>query len=350
MQQVTPITHILLFTIALISGISGCAPVDTSDFGEWPVDATGYEIEELPVGLGASFVRGNDVYFGRGDGVILRADDRDLSQPWINLGRPYTVGPRLLFASSNGILFASPTNLPLVRSDDNGQTWRQCLDVPVWRMDEDEQGALYAGNYNKVRGQVATLYKSTDGGATWNIIYENPVEHHIHTIRWDDLGKRIYISYGDGPTRGQAYSDDGGATFHALASGHGQGHTDVAFTTDYILWAADDAAGHVYRTSRQTGATERLLGRSQYMWWAVARDELVYVGTMASAAGDRACLLASDDQGNTWRKLLETSPAAGDFDKGLVAESRNLSSAGWLYFAAEGTSYRLRKNPEPNGS
>lgn len=349
LQKVKLILRSVAVALAFGCTTWGCAPVDTTDFAEWPVDATGYEIEQIPVDLGASFVRGSDVYFGRGDGAIFRADDRDLSHPWISLGRPYTFGPRLLFASSSGILFTSPTNLPLVRSDDDGRTWHQCLDIPVWRMDEDERGTLYAGNYNKVKGQVATLYRSTDGGATWNIIYENPVEHHIHTVRWDELGKRIYISYGDGPTRGQAYSDDRGATFHALASGHGQGHTDVAFTTDYILWAADDAAGHVYRTGRQTSATERLLGRSQYMWWAVARDELVYVGTMASAAGDRACLLASDDQGNTWRRLLETSPAAGDFDKGLVAESRKLSSAGWLYFAAEGISYRVRKTPQPSG-
>jgi len=336
----------LLGTIAvLLTGALAqlaCAPVDQTDFADWPVDTTGYEIEQVPVDLAASFVRGSDVYFGRGDGTIWQADDRDLAKAWVSRGRPYDVGPRLLFVSSTGILLVSPNNLPTVRSGDGGQSWQGCLDVPVWRMEEDDQGSLYAGNYNKVPGQVATLYKSTDGGITWNVIFQEPDNDHIHTVRWDDRAKRLYIAYGDGPTRGQAYSDDRGGSFQVLDSGRGQGHTDVAFTTDYVIWAADDGKGHIWRTDRRKGATEMLLGRSQYMWWAVAGDEQVYIGTMASQAGDRACLLASTDQGTTWQKLIETSPADADYGQGFVAESRNLSAAGWLYCAAEGVSYRVR--------
>ena len=40
---------------------------------------------------------------------------------------------------------------------------------------------------------------------------------------------------------------------------------------------------------------ETLTTGSQYMWWAVARDEQIFVGTVPSAdsAGEGACLLAS---------------------------------------------------------
>jgi len=324
---------------------TGCAPADQTDFADWPVDTTGYEIEQVPVDLAASFVSGSDVYFGRGDGTIWRADDLDLARSWISLGRPYDVGPRLLFVSGAGALFVSPNNLPTVRSGDAGKTWQQCLGVPVWRMEEDDQGSLYAGNYNKAPGQVATLYKSTDDGITWNVIFQEPYNDHVHTVRWDDRAKRLYIAYGDGPTRGQAYSDDRGGSFQVLQTGRGQGHTDVAFTTDDVIWAADDGKGHVWRTDRRTGASEMLLGQSQYMWWVVAEDEQVYVGTMASQAGDRACLLASAAEGTTWQKLIETSPADAGYSQGFVAESRNLSAAGWLYCAAEGVTYRMRRGP-----
>jgi len=251
----------------------------------------------------------------------------------------------MIFVSSTGVLFTSPNNLPLVRSGDEGKTWQQCLDVPVWRIEEDDQGSLYTGNYNKVPGQVAMLYKSTDDGLTWNVIFQEPGNDHIHTVRWDDRAKGLYIAYGDGPTRGQAYSDDRGATFQILDSGRGQGHTDVAITTNYVIWGSDHGDGYIWRTDRQSGATEVLLGQSQYMWFVVAEGKQVYVGTMASQAGDRACLLASTDEGTTWQKLIETSRAEGTYGQGFVAESRNLSAAGWLYSAAEGVSYRVRREP-----
>ena len=335
----------MLFTGGLT--LWGCLPASTDDFADWPVDAAGYEIEQIPANLAASYVRGNgnDVYLGLKDGTIWRADDRDLSKSWTALGRPYEGGPRLLFASSGGAFFDSPHNTPIVWSDDSGQNWQGCLGVPVWRMEEDDQGSLYAGNYNIEPGQVATLYKSADGGHTWNVIFQEPNNDHIHTVRWDDRAKRLYIAYGDGPTRGQAYSDDRGATFRVQASGRGQGHTDVAITTNYVIWGSDHGEGLIYRVDRQSGATEALLGRSQYMWFVVAEGKQVYVGTMASQAGDRGSLLASADEGTTWQKLLETSPADASYGQGFVGESRNLSAAGWLYCAAEGVSYRVRRSP-----
>ncbi|MCC6554213.1 MAG: hypothetical protein IT372_14530 [Polyangiaceae bacterium] len=339
-------TRILPFTFVAALSLSGCEP-ERPNFSDWPLDPTGYEIERLPLDLAASFVRGDDVYIGQSDGVILHGDDRDPSLPWPALGRPYDAAPRLLFASTAGALFVSPYNLPLVRSDDGGKSWRRSLDVPVWRMEEDDEASLYAGNYGGVEERAATLYKSTDGGVTWSIVFEDEDNDHIHTVRWDERARRLYISFGDGKTRGEAYSDDRGETFRRLpATGIG-GHTDVAFTPDFILWAADSSDGYIYRTNRHTGDTEELLGGTQYMWWAVAADDQVYIGTMPSGPGDQAALLASSDQGATWQKLIEGSPAEAAYMRGFVGESRNLSTAGHLYCSAEGVAYRVRRSPEP---
>lgn len=150
-----------------------------------------------------------------------------------------------------------------------------------------------------------------------------------------------------GATRGQAYSDDRGQTFVIITQGPDQGNTDVTFTEDYVIWASDDQSGRVFRVD-QAGSMETLMGWSQFMWFAVADMQQIYIGTMTSKkqGGERAALLASNDQGNTWQRLMETDVSVGPYDKGFIAESRELSAGGWLYCSsAGGLSYRIRRNP-----
>ena len=342
--------RIVLTAVLLGLAMQGCdaPPLFLPDFAGWPVDPSGYTIEELPVTLAASYARGNDVYFALDSGGIRKVDDRNLGGPWIDLNSPLQNGAHMIFASSHGVVFSAEMDGPVWRSADNGLTWAQCVDVPVWRMDEDDEGGLYAGNYTRDDQHVATLYKSIDGGLTWTETYRNENNRHIHTVRWDDQGKRLYIAYGDSGIRGQSYSDDRGATWHAIAEGEREGDTDVACTADYIIWASDDQSGRVFRVSRETGAVETLMGNSQFMWFAVSdKDQQIYIGTVTSATegGERAALLASSDQGTTWQKLMETGASSGAYDKAFASESRELSEGGWLYCTTDAKSYRIRRNP-----
>jgi photosystem II stability/assembly factor-like uncharacterized protein len=338
------LSFIFLFGMSL-GGCDNLELILVPDFAQWSVEQTGYEIENLPVYITASFVRGNDVYLSDGSGELFKADDTDLSKPWQSVGKPFNGGARLLFVSSGGVIFASRDNDLTFRSDDMGKTWRAVLPVPAWRMTEDDRGNLYIGNYCKTEGIDATVYKSTNGGVSWVDIYHQNENHHIHTIGWDDRAKRLYIAFGDTARRGQAYSDNYGETFKIIAQGRDEGNTDVAFTRDYVIWASDDQSGRVFRVSRETGNSETLMGQSQFMWFAVAKDEQIYVGTMTSKeeGGERACLLASSDQGTTWQKLLETDLSTGPYNQGFFAESRQLSSNGWLYCSNMNKSYRIRR-------
>jgi hypothetical protein len=155
----------------------------------------------------------------------------------------------------------------------------------------------------------------------------------------------LYIAFGDTAQRGQAYSGDYGKTFTIVTQGRDEGNTDVAFTRDYVIWASDDQSGRVFRVNRETGDSETLMGYSQFMWFSVANDEQIYVGTMTSReeGGERACLLASSDQGTTWQKLLETDLSTGPYTQGFLAESRQLSDNGWLYCSDMNKSYRIRR-------
>ena len=224
-----------------------------------------------------------------------------------------------------------------------GKTGGRChaSDGKIW----DELGNLYAGNYIKDDQHVAMLYKSTDGGATWSEIYRNSGNHHIHTVRWDNRAKRLYIAFGDGRGRGQAYSDDRGQSFTILAAGPGEGHTDVTFTADFVIWASDDQSGRIFRVGRQDGDVQAFAGSPQFMWFAVSDAEQVYVGTTNNAGGQRAALLASADQGATWQNLLQSDLSQAAYDQAFFGESRQLSTGEWLYFTGASKSWRVRRMP-----
>jgi hypothetical protein len=328
--------------------LAGCSPSPSGGFADWPVDSAGYEIEVLPVAVSASYARGDDVYLGLPSGEIRKARDSRLDAEWQDYGNPLGTGPRLLFASRSGVVFTGADHHSVYRTADGGATWQVCLDVPVWRMDEDDKHHLYAGNYTQDDAHSATLYKSTDDGLTWAAIWSDPLNRHIHTVRWDDAGKRLYIAFGDGVLRGRACSADRGATFRDLARHFHDGPTDVAFTDDFVFWGTDNGSGQLWRVSRAAGTQEELLGDSQYLWFTVAAGEQVYVGTVTArkTGGEHAALLASADQGANWLKLLEADESTGPYSRGFSAESRELSAGGWLYCTggAEGASkfYRVR--------
>jgi hypothetical protein len=351
----SPASRIVLGLASL--ALTSCAGPWAADFVNWPLDTSGYEVETLSVVVTASYARGDDVYLGLETGEIKLASDANLAAPWTALGQPFAAGPRLVFASTSGVVFVAGDANPLSRSADDGATWQVCLDVPVWRMDEDDEGSLYAGNYTHDDQHVATLYKSVDRGGTWSSVFVDPGNKHIHTVRWDERGKRLYIAFGDGPTRGQAYSDDHGATFVDLARGPHEGHTDVVGTRDYVLWCTDNSSGQVLRTSRATGETQVLTIGSQFLWFGVADDEQMYVGTAAGGGLGRtqAVLLASRDQGTTWQKVAQSAWSPDEHWRSLFAESRKLSAGGWLYCSvtdgdAGRRSFRVRWTPTAGGT
>lgn len=336
--------------VSLLVPVGSCAPwIPSGVVG--PTDTGGYEVEDLPVVITASYARGDDVYLGLETGDIKRASDHDLSGAWLDLGRPLDGGPRLLFASTAGVLFASADHQPVYRLADEGATWRECLGVPVWRMDEDDEGSLYGGNYTKDAEHPATLYKSCDGGLTWSTVFVDEAAQHIHTVRWDPYDGRLYIAFGDGPAGGYASSADHGAVFEVLGRGPHAVYTDVAFTRDYIFWCTDDGSGQIHRVARTSGAMQVITGWSQFVWFAVSGGEQIYLGTVTSQrfGGERAALLASQDQGHTWQKISQTALSAGPYTQGFFAESRQLSAGGWLYCTGGDEhgprSYRVRRTP-----
>ena len=321
-----------------------------ADMHSLAVDDSGYQIQPLAFHFTSSFARGHDVYLADADGRIFHADDRDGSQARQELGLACP-SPRMIFAASDGTLLVSPDFTgSLLRSADGGNSWQAVLDRAAWRMDEDPRtGALYVGAYNR-REQAslrAAIFKSIDRGLTWQRVFDDPGLDHIHTIRCDGEFGRVYFAAGDkSALRGQGWSDDEGGTWSWINRGRYDGHTDLALTDRLAVWGSDDQYGRIILSPRNNPRDSKtvLCGRYQQIWFVVAAGRQIYAGTscLHNKSSSGAFLLASGDEGQTWRKLM-TLPVSADVDPTFFGDSRYLSADGWLYFSTTaGKSYRVR--------
>ncbi|HYK47538.1 MAG TPA: hypothetical protein VEV83_20315 [Parafilimonas sp.] len=145
-------------------------------------------------GMGEVEMRGNISF---GDGVYKSID---AGKTWKHVGLEETnaIGtivvhpqdPNLVYAAAQGKIWGPAPNKErgLFRSKDGGATWQKilyvddttgCADV---KMDPTNPAILYASMWKAWRtpyslssgGKGSGLYKSTDGGDSWNLISENP--------------------------------------------------------------------------------------------------------------------------------------------------------------------------------
>ena len=143
-------------------------------------------------GMGEVEMR-NNISFG--DGVYKSTD---AGKTWKHMGLQKTdaIGtiavdpqnPDIVYAAAMGKIFGANKERGLFRSKDGGTTWQQvlssddstgCVDVKI---DPSNPLILYASMCRAHRtpyslssgGKGSGLYKSMDGGNTWNLISENP--------------------------------------------------------------------------------------------------------------------------------------------------------------------------------
>ncbi|MDJ0879465.1 MAG: glycosyl hydrolase [Halieaceae bacterium] len=143
------------------------------------------------VGLGEKTVRGN---VSPGNGIWRSNDAGDT---WKKLGledtqhisriRVHPKNPDLVYVAAMGHLFGANTERGVYRSRDGGQSWEKVLFVSDevgavdLAMDPTNPRILYASFWRVKRtpyslesgGEGSGLYKSTDGGDSWELISDN---------------------------------------------------------------------------------------------------------------------------------------------------------------------------------
>lgn len=130
-------------------------------------------------------------YMFVGDGVYKSTDGGDT---WINIGLNdqgivskiiiHPANPNIIYVGTMGLPFLRNNDRGLYKTIDGGQTWNHILfisdDAGIidMVMDHSNPQIIYAAGWNRIRnnqeslvsGPAAKIYKTTDGGATWNIL------------------------------------------------------------------------------------------------------------------------------------------------------------------------------------
>ncbi|MDX6290446.1 MAG: hypothetical protein QOH42_2245, partial [Blastocatellia bacterium] len=168
---------------------------DGSVFGTGSVGAIGLsdsDANTIYVGMGESPIRGN---VSHGDGVYKSTDG---GKTWKHVGLEDTrqisrirVNPKnsdIVYVAAQGHVWAPNQQRGVFRSKDGGKTWEKVLfrsdkagacDLII---DPTNPSVLYAGFWEVYRkpwtlesgGSGSGIFKSTDGGDTWNEITRNP--------------------------------------------------------------------------------------------------------------------------------------------------------------------------------
>ena len=197
-----------------------------------------------------------------GNGAILRSSDRGRSFERSDL--PFKLGgnemgrgngERLAVDPNDGrVLFFGSRGEGLWRSDNGGSSWEQVKSFPdiatsesarvktswagtvpvgivfvVFDPDSGRKGAPTPTLYAGVSTQRTSLYQSTDGGATWTAVKQQPEGlRPNHMVRASD--GTFYLSYGDEP--GPNTMNNGAVWKYTPASDHWKDITPAAQSTD----------------------------------------------------------------------------------------------------------------------
>lgn len=177
-----------------------------------------------------------------------------------------------------GVIWASGANGTVLRSEDEGYLWQHCEVPPgaatldfraVFGWDENHALVMSSG-----RGAASRLYETTDGCATWHLLFENPDRGGF----WDALtfhGKQGFV-----------LGDPVGGRFVIYRSGdlgrhwHRDNSPELAAVSDEGVFAASNSALVVRSDSEvlfATGETggPRLFRSGKSGNWGVTRLPLV---------------------------------------------------------------------------
>jgi len=227
-------------------------------------------------GTGEACIRGN---VSHGDGVYRSADG---GRTWKNVGlrdtrhigrvRVHPHDPDLVYVAALGHAWGPNRERGVFRSRDGGATWEHVLfqseraGAVDLSMDAQNPRILYAAVWQAQRtpwsmssgGPESSLWKTTDGGDTWNDISRNPglprgVLGRIGVAVSPADGRRVYavVEADDGAL---FRSDDGGATWQRCSEEPGlrgrpwyymhvfadPQNVDTVWVADYSLWKSTD--------------------------------------------------------------------------------------------------------------
>lgn len=223
-----------------------------------------YRLNSGPNGVNVyPLARSSQYLFGRGsDQKLYRSSD---GTTWESIGLYYT--DKIWALADDTLIRTAPQPAPdgrqaIFRSVDQGQTWQPAKfagttdDVLLltpgaylhyWGLHQAQNGTVIAVEY-KVPNGARYIYRSTDSGATWRVVYDAGAGniYHYHAIGKQEALNRWIASTGDQPpSHRMPVSDDDGLTWHDYLSPPGQRRAQPIALVDYghpsrILYGSDE--------------------------------------------------------------------------------------------------------------
>ncbi|MCK4426879.1 MAG: T9SS type A sorting domain-containing protein [candidate division Zixibacteria bacterium] len=279
---------------------------------------------------------------------------------WSGQGRYF----HTIFTASNNYVYAGQYKSPsIIRSTDGGATWDTCLSFKddssyLWQMAEDTLGNLFIGEYSLTIASLhrATIWKSTDDGATWDTIYHNPDILHIHSVAVDTYTNYLYATTDVATTSEKdkcvfLRSTNAGSTWDTIGTGQQGRYTGIEFSSNYRILADDYTSGDdsdIFITDDDS--TFISVYTYYHGWFRVIRriGDSYYAGVMLSnVASAKLYLLVSYDEGQHWS-------IAKNYNVGYNGAILHIASRpidGWVYYTYVDPDHpggQLRKFKETN--
>lgn len=249
------------------------------------------------VGTGETFLRNNAKWQPIGDGIYKSSD---AGKTWIHTGLEKTgrIGrividprdPNIVFAAAMGHCYGPQPERGVFRSTDGGKTWNRvlfvdentgCSDIA---MDPKNPRILYAGMWQTFGetsgGPGSGLYLSRDGGETWKKLSG-------HGLPEPPLGKIGVAVAPSNPNR----------VYALIETGMGLPRMGKTETSSGVLWMSDDGGENWSLVSYDLALAGR---KPYYTRCAVAPDnqnEVYFLDVQLNASGDGGKTTKSIGQG-----------------------------------------------------
>ncbi len=164
----------------------------------------GYTWSQMPtlVEETYSFLKfGSTIYAGTFGGGVYKSIDT--GNTWISCNNGLFNGYILALTNDQNSLYAASPN-GLFKSINNGQSW---LDVTISIGSPNFDAVTYDGSYIIAGGNYCGIYRSADGGSTWNSANSGLSSTDIRSLY--TVGETVFL----GGANGVKYSIDHGATW-----------------------------------------------------------------------------------------------------------------------------------------
>jgi photosystem II stability/assembly factor-like uncharacterized protein len=239
------------------------------------------------------------------------------------------VNPDIVYAAVLGALWGDSENRGVYKTSDGGKTWTRLLYVNPSTgcadmvMDPDNSSVIYASMWDFRRqaytfrsgGPGSGLYKSTDGGTTWNKIQNglpagnlgriavavSPVKpHHLYALV-ESAKSALYRSSDQGSSwekmSDQYIMSDRPFYFSLIVPDPAE--PDLIYKPGGTLWVSTNA-GKVFQSPSVTGGNYH--SDTHALWVSPADNHLIYLGTDGG-------VYISEDKGNAW-KFVQCLPVS----------------------------------------